>query len=350
MQRLWSFIKYNNAIPIGLFILFGMSGAAFAASPEVQQAVYSSQDSVKSVDNTYLLSADLSNYDFSLRITDVTEDADKYYVAYTYDTIQVQDYVWQNISVNKTMTVSKVEIQGRDLGLFVAEQLGQEMANQLAYLTEVQKKEKQKGASLKTVATVYSGLVGRMLGPSEKTFPGYTPVITPPPPTGRSTSTLAVAGSSGQIHISLPSMPSTNDIKSLVDAAVRAALAKQSATSTPPDSGIAANEPADTTPPASDASAPPDTSASSTPPVDAGTTPPAEATTTPPVTEPPPDTSASSTPPVDAGTTLPPADATTTPPADTTAPSSDTPPSSDTTASTPPPPPADAGSTTTPAQ
>ncbi len=177
MRKFWHFLQYNNAIPIALFILFGGTGAVFAASPEVRGAVISSEDTVQSIDNTYIIGADLGKRDFKLQITDVKEDDEMYYVTYTYQTISIVDYVWQEVSVTKTLEFSKKELTGKDLGLFVAKQLGEAMTQEIAYLSEVQKQEREKGASLKVIATEYSGLIGRMLDTDEKVFAGYDPVV-----------------------------------------------------------------------------------------------------------------------------------------------------------------------------
>ena len=230
MRRVWDFIQYNNAIPIGLFILFGGTGAVFAASPQAQQAIYSSQDQVQSVDNTYIVNANLANQNFGLQITSVTEDTDNYYVSYTYNTIDVVNYVWQEVAVNKGFTLSKKELGNQDLGLFVAKQLGQEITQQLAYLTQVQEKERTNGTTLKTVATVYSGLVGKMLNPTEKTFPGYVPVVAEQPSDSNSgVASVALAGAGATFVATPPPVPTQEDIKSMVDQAVAAALAQQAA-------------------------------------------------------------------------------------------------------------------------
>jgi len=233
MRKVWDFIQFNNAVPIGLFLLFGGAGVSLAASPEVQQAVYSSADTVQQVDNTYIVSADLANRDFALHITNVTEDADNYYVSYSYNTIDVVDYVWQEVAVNKSFQVSKKEILGQDLGLYVAKQLGQEISQQLSYLGEVQAKERAKGATAKVVATTYSGLIGKMLSPTEKTFPGYVPVVAEAPVDSSADQSAAVGlAGSGKTFVALPPSPSQDDIQALVNAAVQAALAQQAASST----------------------------------------------------------------------------------------------------------------------
>src|SRR3989344_9635324 len=79
MRKLFNFLQYNNAVPIALFVIFGATGATFAASPEVREAVLSAEQVVQSVDNTYIVSADLASRDFGLVVTKIEEDEEYYY-------------------------------------------------------------------------------------------------------------------------------------------------------------------------------------------------------------------------------------------------------------------------------
>ncbi len=321
MRKFLSFVQYNNAVPIGLFLLFGATGAAFAASPEVRDAVYSEEQEVKGVDNTYIVSTDLAAHDYALRITAITEDEESYYVSYEYKTISIVDYVWQEVPVKKSMTLSKKEVQGHDLGLMVQKQLGEEVTHEISYLGEVQEKERKNGASVRSVSTTYSGLIGQMLDPTTKEFEGYVPVVEEQGPISPDLA-AAIAGeqSTGPAgRTLLPPTPSAADIQRLVDDAVSRAIA--SATQNPPAQepttlaveptptpnpeptptpeptpepdpvplpDPATTTPATTTPPTPDPEPPPATEPVAT------TTPPAE--TTPPAVEPPPAEPASTTP------------------------------------------------------
>lgn len=182
MQGLTRFLKYNNLVPITLSLLLLSFGGALAASPEVREgvagSVYSESQTVLSVDNTYIASKDLSSYTPRVEIVGVTEDTDSYYVAYRLITIDVQEYVWQDVAKDDVMTVAKSAIEGRDLGVYVTEQLKQIIDRQVAYLREVQEIERQ-SVSQKVVATAYSGLVGKLLDDTTEVLPGYVPVVTP---------------------------------------------------------------------------------------------------------------------------------------------------------------------------
>jgi hypothetical protein len=87
------------------------------------------------------------------------------------------EYVWKEYVTGGTLTVSHKEIEGEDLGLFVARQLGELLAHDRAYLREVQAAEKSRGASSKVVVTEYSGLIGKFLDTKEEAFPGYAPIV-----------------------------------------------------------------------------------------------------------------------------------------------------------------------------
>ncbi len=180
MSRFLHFLTYNNAVPIALSIVLLSAGAAFAASEEVQQAVYNSTDAVVAVDNTYLTGKNLDAFTPRAEITAVTEDAETYYVSYTLTTIDVVDAVWQDVVLSKQMEVSKALLgEYTDLGVYVTEQLKQVVARQMDYLREVQAIE-QRQVSQKVVATTYGGLVGKFLDDSTETLPGSVPVVVAP--------------------------------------------------------------------------------------------------------------------------------------------------------------------------
>lgn len=181
-EKLINFIKYNNAFTIAFVVCFFGFGISFAASPELRESVYSSEETVVSVDNSSIVSADLDNFNFNLRINSVTEDEKNYYVVYSYQTLTVEDSVWQNKEIEKTLTVSKEALGGKDLGLYAAEELGENINYELSYLKRVQKLEKEKGESQKVVTVEYSGLIGKLLDPKEKVIEGYSPVILEPIP------------------------------------------------------------------------------------------------------------------------------------------------------------------------
>lgn len=175
------FIKYNNTVPIVLGVLFLSFGGALAASPDVRDAVYSETTAVQSIDNTYIAGKNLSSYTPTVQITGVTEDAEYYYVTYTFTTIDVVDYVWRDVVKSETMRVAKAALGNRDLGLYVTEQLKQVIDRNISYLREVQEIERRQ-VTQKTVATQYSGLIGTLLSDSTDILPGYTPVVVPSTP------------------------------------------------------------------------------------------------------------------------------------------------------------------------
>ncbi len=171
------FIKYNNLFPIILMAVFLGSGLTLAASPVIREGLISSQETVHSADNSYIIAINLDNYDFHLKINNVTEDALNYYVDYTYRPITLNDYVWQEVTRQKNLVVAKIALGDRDLGGLVSEQLGQMIDSELNYLREVQKIEIAKGQTQKVVSTKYAGLIGGLLSSSDKVFADYVPVV-----------------------------------------------------------------------------------------------------------------------------------------------------------------------------
>lgn len=174
-----NFLRYNNAVPVALSLILVGGASTFAATNP--QAVYSETKTVLSVDNTYLVGKDLASYSPRTQIDNVTEDADNYYVAYKLYTIDLEDSVWKDVVKNQTMKVSKMLLgQYRDLGVYVTQQLKENIDQENRRLRETQEIEK-KVVSQKVVATAYGGLIGKMLDETMETLPGYTPVVTPPP-------------------------------------------------------------------------------------------------------------------------------------------------------------------------
>lgn len=180
MNKFFHFLQYHNAIPIALGIMVLGAGATFAATnPET---IYSAAQTTLSIDNTYIAHKDLSSYTPRIEIVGVTEDAEYYYVAYKFSTIDIQNSVWKDITKDEIMKVSKADLGPyRDLGLYVTEQLKQIVGRETERLATTQEIER-KNVTQKTVATVYGGLVGKFLDNTTEELPGYTPVVTPPPP------------------------------------------------------------------------------------------------------------------------------------------------------------------------
>lgn len=186
--RLLHYIQYHNATT-GLFIvaLFFGVGTAFAASdPELRQAaadaLVSEKQTVTQTDNSVLLSLNVDTFDPRLKINDVVEDEENYYASYTFTTLTLEDGVWQETRKTDTLTVNKQVLAERDLGLYLADELGEITRGERAYLAEVQADERKKGATRKKVAVDYTGLIGRFLDSEELEFDGYKPVVKEPEP------------------------------------------------------------------------------------------------------------------------------------------------------------------------
>ena len=179
-MKVLHFLQYHNAVPVALGVVFLGAGATFAATnPE---AIYSAQQTVVSIDNTYIANKNISNYSPQVQIVGVTEDAENYYVAYRFMTIDIQNSVWQDVLKSETMTVSKADLgQYRDLGVYVTQQLKQIVDREIERLVSTQEIERR-SVTQKTVATAYGGLIGKFLDSTTEELPGYTPVVTPPPP------------------------------------------------------------------------------------------------------------------------------------------------------------------------
>lgn len=213
MSRWVHFLSYNNAVPLTVSFLLLGSGMAFAASPDVRDAVYNSTSEVVAVDNTYLVGMNLDSFSPVVQISAVTEDETHYYVSYTLNTIDVVDGVWRDTVKTRTMNVDKAFLGDRiDLGLYVTKQLAEVVDFEVAYLKEAQSLEK-KNVSTKVIATAYGGLVGQMLDTHTEVLPGYTPVVVPPPEimsTESNSQVASVSGATAAVAAADPLAPTIN--------------------------------------------------------------------------------------------------------------------------------------------
>lgn len=176
-DKILNFIKYNNAFTIIIVVCFLSVSLTFASSTTARENIYSSEEILVAVDNRLLLSTNLDNFNFNLRINSVTEDENNYFAQYSYQTLTIKDGIWQASEISKTLTIDKSSLGENDLGLYIAKELGENINYELASLGRVQKSERERGESQKIVAVDYSGLVGKLLDPKEMVIEGYTPVI-----------------------------------------------------------------------------------------------------------------------------------------------------------------------------
>ena len=170
------FVKYNNLLPIVLMLVF-LGASLSLANETVQEGLLRSEEIVRAIDNSYIINVNLTKFDARLKITGITETSEYFDVTYTYNSIALENYIWRDVVLAKSLRVSKTALGGDDLGLFVAEQLGQMLGSELAYFRQAQTLERAKGRTQKIVSTQYAGLIGSLLDPKDETFAGYVPVI-----------------------------------------------------------------------------------------------------------------------------------------------------------------------------
>ncbi len=181
-NKVLDFAKYHNGFVIGLILVFSGGAAIFAADPGAREAVLGKEIvSQTGVDNSAILAADLDNFDFEIKINDVAEDENSYYVDYSFRTLEIQDNIWQEAQRRSSMTIDKLSLAGKDLGLYVQEQLVQVAQNEQNYLKQVQAAETKKGPTQIARAAEYTGLIGLVLDAKNAILPGYDPVVKPAP-------------------------------------------------------------------------------------------------------------------------------------------------------------------------
>ena len=179
LKKIVKFIRYNALVTVVIIIAF-VAVASAVADEDTRNKVIGEEVVEKSgVDNSALLATDLDNFDLAMKIVGALEDEENYYINYQYKTLAIKNNVWQEVLYQKQMTVSKESLDGRDLGLYVMEELGEIIDYQLAYLKEVQENEVDKGETRITEVKEYTGLIGLVLDTETKELPGYEPVIKP---------------------------------------------------------------------------------------------------------------------------------------------------------------------------
>lgn len=180
MRSIIDFIKYNNAVPLILAVLMLGTGVVFAANPAVRESLFPTDSGpigpppATEVDE--LLSTDPEDFEKSFRIDSVAEVGQSYRIGYSYRTFEVTDNRWQVVAKTKELDIPKALLGKRDLGLYAAEQIGQVMDREIAYLDAVRAhalKLDQKANSSRE----YGDLVGRSLDAEKRRFDGYNPVV-----------------------------------------------------------------------------------------------------------------------------------------------------------------------------
>lgn len=183
LRRFANFIQYHNGFTLLAVLLVLGSGTALAndeVREQVGETLVSSEETVVSVDNSYIVQVNLNEVELTVQIAQVEEDDVSYYVTYEYEDIDLIEGRWVEVLKEDVLVVNKEQLGERDLGLHAAEELEELRQSRLSYLNEVQEIERSLGESEKKVERTYAGLVGRFLDADEETFDGYDPVAEEP--------------------------------------------------------------------------------------------------------------------------------------------------------------------------
>src|SRR3989338_767200 len=176
MKNIINFIKYNNGFVIILGLIFASAAGALANETSREAIVGKTIVTRIGMDNTRIISADLENFEMGLKIKSVKEDGEFYYVNFDYNAIDAKDGVWQTVKKEKNINVSKIRLGDMDLGLYLAEELKQLTSQEMAYMKEVQRIEKNKGEQKQVESVEYTGLKGLVFNDETKEIAGYNPV------------------------------------------------------------------------------------------------------------------------------------------------------------------------------
>lgn len=172
MQKIFHFIKYNNATVIILAVVLILGGGALAAGPE---NIGQKQISVQGADNAALLAANFDNFSMDFKIENIQQDEKYYYVTYSFLDLVLADNVWQYQLSQKTQKVSK-KIK-EDIGVYMAKFMAKHYEARIRELKQEKSLAESQGEQKRIEVTEYSGLIGRTLDLAAAVFPGYEPVV-----------------------------------------------------------------------------------------------------------------------------------------------------------------------------
>lgn len=194
LKNIIHFVKYHNFFTLAIVVVFVGGGTAFAASPELREIAENTLigkiEVIVSIDNTALLNTNFDNFDPALVIMAISEDADAYYVSYTFNTFAVSSGAWGSAMKEGELTVFKDNLGSEDLRVYVEEELKEVAQAEISYLKEVKTAEQKKGDTKKTIAVAYTGLLGLVIDTKEKEVEYKTVNVPTPTPTPETTPTV----------------------------------------------------------------------------------------------------------------------------------------------------------------
>lgn len=166
-SKILEFIERHYRLSIIIFVFFCGVGVTLAASPNAFKYIFSSEQTVTSVDNAVIINTDLDHLDAKVKINSVKVDNDTYSIAYTHNTLDLDNGFWRQMDVDKSIVVDKKSLLDQNAGAYVAKKLVDDINAELASLKEIQAQEKSKGLTKKVVTTTYTGIVGGLLGSTD---------------------------------------------------------------------------------------------------------------------------------------------------------------------------------------
>ncbi|MEK7202728.1 MAG: hypothetical protein AAB653_00195 [Patescibacteria group bacterium] len=170
-NKIFYFIKYNNAAVIILAIILILGAGVFAAGPD---AIGQKQTQIKGIDNVLLLSADLDNFNMDFKIQNIEQDNKYYYIDYSYLDLVVIKQAWQYQLSQKTVKVSKKI--NEDIGIYMARYLTKHYEARIRELKQEKSQALINGKQERFEVTEYTGLVGKTLDLVAEVFPKYEPI------------------------------------------------------------------------------------------------------------------------------------------------------------------------------
>lgn len=163
MKTFTNFIQYNNAVPLVVSFLLLSAGATFASTEAGQGALIGRQETVVSVDNSFLLAKNLIDWSPKVTVTNVVKEGSQYIVTYSLETIDVDSYIWRDVVKTQEMRVDEeVLVKYTDLAAYVQFQLKDVVVGEKDRLVRTQEIQKD-ALTPKTTVISYTGLIGAVL-------------------------------------------------------------------------------------------------------------------------------------------------------------------------------------------
>jgi hypothetical protein len=116
------------------------------------------------IDSSLLLGTDLDKFDVNLKITEVKENEESYFVTYQYKTFFIENNIWEIFTKEDNLSIYKKMVAGKNLENYISEKLQEIAKNELLYLKEIKVILRKKILDKQTkTSNTYRDFVGKKI-------------------------------------------------------------------------------------------------------------------------------------------------------------------------------------------